>query len=169
MKLEGGCHCGKVRFSVESDAPYPYMRCYCSICRRTAGAGGYAINLSGRFQTMKITGGDHVGAYQVKKNRTEGADGADADELSGARRAFCRECGSALWVYSPAWPELIHPFAGAITTKLPSPPETVHIMLDYKADWVDVPEGEGHVHCPRYPDESLEEWHRRHGLWEGEQ
>ena len=36
MKLNGSCHCGAVKFSVESHTPYPYMRCYCSICRKTA-------------------------------------------------------------------------------------------------------------------------------------
>ncbi|MGI9046838.1 MAG: GFA family protein, partial [Burkholderiales bacterium] len=40
MKLEGSCHCGAVRFRVESAHLYPFMRCYCSICRKTAGAGG---------------------------------------------------------------------------------------------------------------------------------
>ena len=39
MHLEGSCHCGKVKFSVESAEPVPFMRCYCSICRKTAGAG----------------------------------------------------------------------------------------------------------------------------------
>jgi len=168
MKLEGSCHCGKVRFSVESDAPYPYMRCYCSICRKTAGSGGYGINLSGRFDTMKISGGEHVATYQVEKRTTEHGAGASDGELSSGRRAFCRECSTALWVYSPDWPELIHPFAGVIDTPLPTPPETVHVMLDYKPDWVELPEGEGHVHAARYPEESIEDWHRRHGLWEGD-
>lgn len=40
MYLEGSCHCGAVRFGVESPHPYPYQRCYCSICRKTAGGGG---------------------------------------------------------------------------------------------------------------------------------
>ena len=42
MLLKGSCHCGAVRFSVQSETPYPYMYCYCSICRKTAGGGGYA-------------------------------------------------------------------------------------------------------------------------------
>ena len=45
MKLEGSCHCQAVRFSLESAQPYPFMRCYCSICRKTAGGGGYALKL----------------------------------------------------------------------------------------------------------------------------
>jgi hypothetical protein len=32
MLLEGSCHCGAVRFRVESQESYPFMRCYCSIC-----------------------------------------------------------------------------------------------------------------------------------------
>jgi len=40
---QGGCHCGAVRFTVESRTRQPYMWCYCSICRKTAGGGGYAI------------------------------------------------------------------------------------------------------------------------------
>ena len=47
MKLEGSCHCKAVRFSLESLEPYPFMRCYCSICRKTAGSGGVGIFLLG--------------------------------------------------------------------------------------------------------------------------
>ena len=167
MKLDGSCHCGKVRFSVESYGPVPYMRCYCSICRKTAGSGGYGINLSGQFDTLRIHGGEHAKSYQVEKRLTEHGAGAPEGEPSSALRAYCVACGTALWVYSPEWPELVHPFAGVIDTELPTPPETVHIMLDYKAPWVEVPSGAGHTPFPAYPEESLEAWHRRHGLWEG--
>ena len=51
MKLEGSCHCGAVRFTMESPAPYPYIRCYCSICRKTGGGGGYASIVSGNGAT----------------------------------------------------------------------------------------------------------------------
>jgi hypothetical protein len=51
MLLEGSCHCGAVSFRVESETPYPYQACYCSICRKTAGGGGYAINLGADANT----------------------------------------------------------------------------------------------------------------------
>ncbi|HET7032062.1 MAG TPA: GFA family protein, partial [Casimicrobiaceae bacterium] len=54
MKLEGSCSCGAVTFSVSSQTPYPYMRCYCSICRKTAGGGGYAINIMGDAASLKV-------------------------------------------------------------------------------------------------------------------
>ena len=56
MLLEGSCHCGAVRFSLNTHTPVPYMRCYCSICRKTAGGGGYAINLGGDAATLKVEG-----------------------------------------------------------------------------------------------------------------
>lgn len=34
------------------------------------------------------------------------------------------------------WPELVYPFAPAIDTELPVPPERVHLLLDSKPGWV---------------------------------
>ena len=56
MRLDGSCHCGGVRFRVESHTPYPFMRCYCSICRKTQGGGGYAINIMGEADTLEVRG-----------------------------------------------------------------------------------------------------------------
>lgn len=154
MQLEGSCHCGTVRFRCQAYAPAPYMHCYCSICRKTAGAGGYAINLGAWAQSLQIEGEADLGVYQAR------IDG----EKSPAQRKFCRACGTFLWAFDPRWPDLIHPFASCIDTPLPEPPERVHIMLRYKPAWVPVPQGEGHRHFDEYPDESLEEWHRRWGM-----
>jgi hypothetical protein len=154
MLLEGSCHCGAVRFRVESPEPYPFMRCYCSICRKTAGGGGYAINLGALSDTLEVEGEKNVSVYQAR------IDG----KKSSARRHFCGVCGSALWVFDPRWPELIHPFASAIDTPLPKPPERDHIMLDYAAPWCEIPSGPDERLFSEYPDESLADWHQRHGL-----
>ena len=154
MLLEGSCHCGAVRFRVESPEPYPFMRCYCSICRKTAGGGGYAINLGALSETLKVEGEESVSVYQARI----------VGKKSAARRHFCGVCGSALWVYDPNWPELVHPFASAIDTPLAKPPEREHIMLDYAAPWCEIPSGPDERHFPEYPDESLADWHQRHGL-----
>ncbi len=53
MKLEASCHCQQVRFSVQAYVPVPCMLCYCSICRKTAGGGGYAINLGAWKGTLE--------------------------------------------------------------------------------------------------------------------
>src|SRR5687767_2400542 len=105
VTLEGSCRCGAVCFSVESHAPQPYQLCYCSICRKTAGGGGFAINLSAVASTMKLKGKRSIGVYRAEIER----DGHC--ETSTGERNFCRKCGTALWLYDPTWPELIHPFA----------------------------------------------------------
>ena len=63
VHIEGSCHCRRVRFSCEAYAPVPYQRCYCSICRKTAGGGGYAINLGAWKKTLAVVGREHVGVY----------------------------------------------------------------------------------------------------------
>ena len=158
MKIEGSCHCGRVRFSCDAYAPVPFLLCYCSICRKTAGGGGYAINLGAYKKTLKISGKKHIGVYRAKitENRKT--------TTSTGRRNFCKKCGSCLWLFDPDWPELVHPFASAIDTPLPKAPERVHMMLDFMASWCNVPRGKREHHMQRYPKESLEDWHRRHGL-----
>ena len=66
MRLQGACHCGAVSFSLESPHPYPYNQCYCSICRKTAGGGGYAINLGGLADSLEVQGESSLAVYQAQ-------------------------------------------------------------------------------------------------------
>ena len=160
MELKGSCHCGAVRFSLQSPHPYPFNLCYCSICRKTAGAGGYAINLSGRYKTLKVTGKKNISVYRARlQDETTGKI-----TKSAARRSFCKKCGSALWVWDPHWPNLVHPFASAINTELPIPPERTHLMLGSKASWVAVKAAPRDQKFDEYPNESIAAWHKRLGL-----
>ncbi len=154
MHLNGSCHCGAVKFSVEAYAPVPYLRCYCSICRKTAGGGGFAINLGGRADSLRVEGKEAISVYRAMIG----------DSRSQAERRFCGRCGSALWVWDPRWPELVHPFASAIDSPLPVAPDRVHIMLASKPDWVPLDQRSGEPCHDAYPTESLEEWHRRQDL-----
>jgi len=160
MRLEGSCYCGAVRFALDSPHPYPFNLCYCTICRKTAGGGGYAINLGGRAETLEVRGREHVRVYRARLPDS----GAGRVRESPAERRFCGECGSALWVWDPRWPELVHPFASAIDTELPVPPERTHLMLGSKASWVTVRADPQDKCFDAYPDESLAEWHERLGL-----
>lgn len=160
MLLKGSCHCQAVQFSLQCAHPYPFNLCYCSICRKTAGAGGYAINLGGDYETLQVEGREHVAIYRARvRDRSTGEE-----RDSGAERNFCARCGSALWVYAPSWPDLVHPFAAAIDTPLPVPPERTHLMLASKAPWVAVRDDPQDKHFDTYPDESIAAWHERLGL-----
>lgn len=157
MKLSGSCHCGAVQFILESEHPYPYQYCYCSICRKTQGGAGYAINLSGDAQTLQITGKQHIAIYHAKLKDVE----SGTTKTSSAQRHFCSQCASALWLFSPEWPELVHPFASAIDTPLPVAPEHAHIMLGSKANWVEVKAQKNDQQFQEYPEESIAQWHAR--------
>ena len=159
IRLEGSCRCSAVRFALDSHTPHPYQRCYCSICRKTAGGGGYAINIMGLAGTLEIEGQEAISVYRAEIEH----DGHG--EKSSGERNSCSRCASALWMFDPTWPDLVHPFASAIDTPLPVPPESVHLMLRFKGPWV-VPQVESKDLCfDLYPEQSIEDWHRSRGLW----
>lgn len=160
LTLHGSCRCGAVHFSVQSHTPYPYQLCYCSICRKTAGGGGFAINIMGDARTLKIRGKRSIGLFHAEIRDEDGRC-----EVSSGERRHCKACGTALWVYDEAWPDLMHPFASAIDSELPVPPERTHLMLRYKAGWVEPVIGPKDQTFDLYPVESIEAWHRTRGLW----
>jgi hypothetical protein len=77
--LEGQCHCGAIRYSVEGE-PMHHALCHCSDCRRHSGAPmvGWAM-----FRT------EHVKV-------TQGEPRAYASSEHG-RRHFCAACGTGLF------------------------------------------------------------------------
>lgn len=162
MNITGACYCKAVRFSALSHTPYPYMRCYCSFCRKTSGSGGYGINIMAEAGSLKVEGKENMRYHLAWEHDP------DTDELvqNENHRYFCRHCGSPLWAADPRWPQWIYPYASVIDTALPVPPEIVHIMLDFVAPWVEIPQGEHHKYFKRYPDESIIDWHRRHELFQ---
>jgi hypothetical protein len=118
--------------------------------------------LGGDYETLKVDGKKYISVYQARIKDPE----TSKIQESPARRHFCKKCGSALWLWDPRWPELVHPFASVIDTDLPVPPERTHMMLNSKAKWVEVHAGPKDQKFEAYPIESLAEWHRRLGLEE---
>lgn len=159
ITLEGSCRCRAVRFRVASHTPYPYQRCYCSVCRKAGAGGGFAVNIMGDYGTLQVEGGDRIRSYQAPMT-DEGAA-----YTGTCQRNFCKDCATMLWVYDDDWPDLVHPFASAIDTELPEPPELVHLMLDFKAPWVRPQIGPNDRCFDRYPEQSIEDWHRSRDLW----
>jgi hypothetical protein len=160
MKLTGSCDCRAVHFEVEAAHPYPFLLCYCSVCRKTGGGGGFAINLGAEFATLRVSGEEHVRVYRASIQNPED----DTPKQSRHERSFCGLCGSHLWAWSPNWPDLVHPLASAVDTPLPEPPERTHMMLEFKSSWVTAHAGPHDKLFDRYPDESLAAWHERLGL-----
>ncbi|KAH8835057.1 Mss4-like protein [Flagelloscypha sp. PMI_526] len=158
--LKGSCHCGVVRFTVESSTNVPFALCYCSICRKTSGTGG-ATNLGGYSKSLNILQGkEHISVYNAVLDRD-----TEKERRANSERNFCSKCGTHLWLYDSTWPELIHPLAQVIDEpELPVPDSRVCIMVESKPKYVALPEGKKEVY-DQYPELSLEDWHKKHGVY----
>ena len=71
----GGCHCGRVRFTVQAPAEIEVMDCNCSICTRTGFL--HLIVPAARFQLR--SGADSLTDYRFNTGT--------------ARHLFCAVCG----------------------------------------------------------------------------
>jgi hypothetical protein len=70
--------------------PYPYQHCCCPICRKAAGGGGFAINLSGDYKTLRIRG-----KKAIRISHAEIEESGHCEKSRG-QRPFCSKCADAL-------------------------------------------------------------------------
>ena len=98
-----------------------------------------------------------AGDHTMPRSRRWTTTASAVSRPDPAQRHFCRHCASALWLFDPRWPDLVHPFASAIDSALPVPPNRVHLMLRYKPAWV-VPEvGPDDLCFEEFPEQSIED------------
>ena len=72
---KGGCHCGRVRFEVDSPGDIEADECNCSICRKT----GYLHLIVPKEDFRLIAGEDDLETYTFN--------------TGAAQHYFCRHCG----------------------------------------------------------------------------
>ena len=149
MQISGSCFCGAVTFMVETRAPYPYRRCYCARCRKTAGGTGAAANILAQASTLHVDGAASVTEFAAP---------------DATRTRFCSRCGTALYLTLDAAPDFVYPFASAVDTPLPEPPERVHVFTAEAPAWARPASTPSDLPVERNTPESIEAWHRRHGL-----
>lgn len=118
------------------------------------------VNTEADARTLRVDGTQSVSVYKAMIER----DGQPVE--SRHERHFCKLCGSHLWAFNSRWPDLLHPVASALDTKLDTPPAYVHILTgdDSRASWAAVEGTENDSRFAGYPDESLSDWHRKRGL-----
>ena len=75
MRVEGGCHCGAVRFAAELPDEVELLDCNCSICSLTGFL--HLIVPHERFELLR--GGDALTSYRFG--------------TGAAEHLFCRTCG----------------------------------------------------------------------------
>jgi hypothetical protein len=118
MILEGGCHCGAIRYAVEGKA-ITHLLCHCVDCRRHAGApmvGWTAYPFD---------------ALVVKKGATKTYR---SSEQGG--REFCADCGTGLF-YKNA--QLLPGIVDVQSATLDNPdavPAEMHIQVAERIGWM---------------------------------
>ncbi len=132
LPLRGGCGCGGVRWEI--DAPLESASyCHCTRCQRRTGT---AASISARV----VPGSFHV---------IQG-DGLIRDWDPGGGgflKAFCSDCGSALFSHSPQDDQLVSVRMGTFDTDPGIRPQW-HQFVAYAASWEEIPD-DG---LPRYPE-----------------
>jgi len=75
MIYSGGCHCGAIRFEVETDGKVTCQECNCSICSKTS----YLHLIAPKSKFKLLQGTNHLTTYTF-----------DSGE---AKHLFCKTCG----------------------------------------------------------------------------
>ncbi|WP_395646807.1 GFA family protein [Terricaulis sp.] len=117
MKLEGGCHCGAVRYAI-SAKPMQSMICHCRTCRR----------VSGGLVVAWIT--VDPAAFAITRGEPK-----PYSSSPGVARSFCCDCGAQL-TYAR---EDDASYIDITTTTLDDPdpfPPSHHSWLSHDIAWV---------------------------------
>lgn len=157
MQLTGSCQCGKVKFTVDSETPVPFMFCFCSICRKTGG-GAFGCNIMGLRETLKVTGQRHLRAYHARIREPK-----KPTRISKGKRWFCIACGTHMYLTDDQWPKGIWPYVSAIDTPLPEPTKITSMMTRFKPSWVPSWMTAHGPSVPRYAEKSIAAWHEQEG------
>ncbi len=76
MKIEGGCHCGAIRFEIEiPEPPVSALQCNCSICQMA----GFIHVMVPHERLELLTGRNSLSSYRFG--------------TGSAEHLFCRHCG----------------------------------------------------------------------------
>jgi hypothetical protein len=122
MKLEGGCLCGKVRYSADAEPAFVGV-CHCKNCQKGTGTAFAivvalptpALNVQGTLQTFTGRGDSGKATY----------------------RRFCPECGSTLIDEAEVMPNVTMIMAGTLDDASWVKPG-IEIFCDSAQQWVEL-------------------------------
>ena len=119
--IEGGCLCGKVRYTVDGDIG-EVSHCHCSMCRRIHGAAFATYGAVPRKKFRWTSGEDTVKRYQSSE---------------ALERTFCNHCGSTLQAILEMEPDVLYLALGT-TDGDPKCRPSMHIFVGSKAPWYEI-------------------------------
>lgn len=121
--VSGGCLCGAVRFEAELPSKW-CAHCHCSMCRRAHGAG-YVTWVGFPSAQFHLRRGDDRLVWYASS--------------PGARRGFCRTCGSTMLFESERWAGETHVALGCLDGPIDRQPQA-NVFFDAHVDWMPIDE-----------------------------
>ena len=109
-QMRGSCYCKAVRFELSPPSKW-VAHCHCENCRRAHSSG--MVTWAG-FLKSQYRLHDDEGLLECFSTET------------GAKRSFCRRCGTTLFYEGPRWPDEIHIAVGC----LDDPPDQPQLRPD---------------------------------------
>jgi len=119
-KIEGGCSCGKIRYSSDAEPIFQGF-CHCKSCQKTTGSS-YSIVVAVPTPALTVTG-----AMKVHDGK--------GDSGQGTHHGFCPECGSPLIGTADVMPNVSMIRAGTLDDTSWLKP-AMQIYCDSKMPWV---------------------------------
>jgi hypothetical protein len=120
MKIEGGCLCGKVRYSGEAEPAFVGV-CHCRNCQKASGTA-FSVAVAVPTPALSIQG-------TLKTFEDRGHSG------KRLYRRFCPECGSSVTDEAEAMPNVTMILAGTLDDSSWVKP-TIEIYRDSAQPWV---------------------------------
>lgn len=99
MKIEGGCLCGKVRYSADAEPAFVGV-CHCKNCQKGTGTA-FAVVVALPKPALSVQG-----------NPKTFDDHGDSGQI--LHRRFCSDCGSSLFDEAQAMPGVVMILAGTL-------------------------------------------------------
>lgn len=141
----GGCLCGRVRYRIQTGAKRQVTHCHCTICRRASGAlfMTWVTVLSSGFEWIR--GNDNAASTEAQVYCSS----------SGAKRFFCRDCGTALAFQHEDTPQELDVTAGSLENNSEISAD-YHGFVGSKVAGIHVDE-----HLPSYEHDPPSDWIRQ--------
>lgn len=117
----GSCLCGEIRYEIEGELGN-FGYCHCRSCRKASGAP-HGANAPADRETVRFA--DRSGTLR------------EYESSPGKFRAFCSNCGSALYARLTASPEILRIRLGSLDTPFEEKAKA-HTWVSDKADWEDI-------------------------------
>src|SRR4030095_11482033 len=110
MKIDGGCHCGKITYTAEVD-PDKVGICHCTDCQTLSGTA-FRVSVSAAKDAFTLLTGQPK--IYVKTAETGGK----------RSQAFCPECGSPIYAAAASDPQVFNIRVGTVRQRAELEPNT---------------------------------------------